>query len=98
MKWLKRRVIKWVREDWEEENKKCRDVGSNAVSIWEDQKRPDEEPILTFRIYSAVNGQVLEFRRWDRKNDRNHNSTYLIPKDEDIGDYVNKCLSMEILK
>lgn len=95
MNWLKKHVIKWVREDWDEENKKCR-VG--LVARPDDQKRPDEEPILTFRIYSAVNGQILEFRRWDRKTDRNHNSTYLIPKDEDIGEYVNKCLSMEILK
>lgn len=94
MKWLKRRVIKWVREDWDSVNKDC-SVGLVARS---NDNRPDEEPILTFRIYSAVNGQVLEFRRWDRKTDRNNNSTYLLPKDEDIGDYVNKCLSMEILK
>lgn len=95
MKWLKRKLYRWVDEARYEDNAV---EGMKAVSLWEDQKRPDEEPILTFRIYSAVNGQVLEFRRWDRKNDRNHNSTYLIPKDEDIGEYVNKCLSMEILK
>ena len=94
MKWLKNKVIKWVREDWDNVNKES-SVGLVARS---DDHRPDEEPILTFRIYSAVNGQILEFRRWDRKNDRNNNSTYLIPKDEDIGEYVNKCLSLEMLK
>ena len=94
MNWLRNKVIKWVREDWDNVNKES-SVG--LVSSANDNK-PDEEPILTFRIYSAVNGQILEFRRWDRKNDRNNNSTYLIPKDEDIGEYVNKCLSLEMLK
>lgn len=94
MKWLRNKVIKWVREDWDNVNKES-SVGLVARS---DDHRPDEDPILTFRIYSAVNGQILEFRRWDRKNDRNNNSTYLIPKDQDIGDYVNKCLSVEMLK
>ena len=94
MKWLKNKVIKWVREDWD----KARVDNSVGLATRPDDNKPDEEPILTFRIYSAVNGQILEFRRWDRKNDRNNNSTYLIPKDEDIGEYVNKCLSMEMLK
>ena len=96
MKWLKNRVIKWVREDWEEERKK--NYGSNSVVSARDIDSPEDDPILTFRIYSAVNGQILEFRRFDRKNDRSNNSTYIIEKDRDIGEYVNKCLSMEMLK
>lgn len=93
MKWLKNKVIKWVRDDWNTVTKE-----SSSITCNQADHRPDEDPILTFRIYSAVNGQILEFRHWDRKNDRNNNSTYLIPKDEDIGEYVNKCLSMEMLK
>lgn len=95
MNWLKRKVIQWVREDWENENKKSRDVGLLPVS---DEHRPEQDPILTFRIYSANNGQILEFRRYDRKNDRNDNSTYIVEKDKDIGEYVSKCLSLEMLK
>jgi len=95
MKWLKNKVINWVHEDWDSVNETS---GVGIPRLPSDDHRPNEEPILTFRIYSAVNGQILEFRRCDRKNDRNHNSTYLIPKDEDIGEYVNKCLSLEMLK
>lgn len=94
MNWLKKKVIKWVREDWE----KARADTSVGLRSNDYENRPDEEPILTFRIYSATNGQILEFRRWDRKTDRSNNSTYLVPKDTDIGEYVNKCLSMEMLK
>jgi hypothetical protein len=97
MKWLKNKVIKWVREDWENENSKYRGDVAGLKSI-DCENRPEEDPILTFRIYSAANGQVLEFRRWDRKNDRNTNTTYIIEKDKDIGEYVNKCLSLELLR
>jgi hypothetical protein len=97
MKWLKNKVIEWVREDWENENSKYR---GEVVGLKNNdyENRPEEDPILTFRIYSAANGQVLEFRRWDRKNDRNTNTTYIIEKDKDIGEYVNKCLSLELLR
>jgi len=68
-------------------------VSSIDETLW-----PDTDPVLTFRIYSANNGQILEFRRYDRKTDRNDNSTYIIEKDRDIGEYVSKCLSLEMLK
>ena len=97
MKWLKNKVIKWVREDWENERKK-NSVEGIAVGSRDSEHSVDADPVLTFRIYSAVNGKIIEFRRWDQKADRSHNSTYLIPKDEDIGEYVNKCLSLEMLK
>jgi HKD family nuclease len=95
MKWLRKKVIQWVRDDWDEEYKKNRDVGIRAV---EDTNLPETDPVLTFRIYGATNGKILEFRHYDRKNDRNHNSTYIIEKDKDIGEYVSKCLSLEMLK
>jgi hypothetical protein len=94
MKWLKRKLRKWVREA-EEDYSGERGM---AVKSIDSTNSPDTDPVLTFRIYSAVNGQILEFRRYDRKSDRNDNSTYLIPKDESVGEYVNKCLSMELLK
>ena len=95
MKWLRNKVIAWVREDWDAEYKKNRDVGVRAV---EDISTPETAPVLTFRIYSATNGKILEFRHYDRKNDRSDTSTYIIEKDKDIGEFVSKCLSLEMLK
>ena len=95
MNWLKRRVIKWVREDWENERKRNLAEG---IAIKESEHRVDDDPVLTFRIYSATNGQIIEFRRWDKKSDRNHNSTYIVEKDKDLGEYINKCLSLELMK
>ena len=94
MSWFKRKFAQWSREAWESAR------GDKAVFInaADTEHRPDDDPILTFRIFSAANGQILEFRRYDRKSDRNTNTTYIIEKDKDIGDYVNKCLTLELMK
>ena len=89
MNWLKRKVWKWAANCESDE----RLLGSSQRN-----NTPEQDPILSFRIYSAVNGQLLEFRRFDRKTDNSISSTYIIEKDRNIGDYVNKCLSMELLK
>jgi hypothetical protein len=93
MKWLKRKIAEWAKEGNDYSRGEVSGLKSNDY-----ENRPDEDPILTFRIYSAANGQVLEFRRWDRKNDRNIGTTYIIERDKDIGEYVSKCLSLEMLK
>ena len=98
MKWLKRKVIKWVRESWEEENKKSRDGVSLSVYNRDESNHPDSDPVLTFRIYSAQNGKILEFKRYDRVKDRNDITTYIIGKDEDIAEKVSKCVTLEAMK
>jgi hypothetical protein len=90
MNWLKRKVWKWAAN--------CESDERPALGSSQRDNKPEQDPILSFRIYSAVNGQLLEFRRFDRKTDNSISSTYIIEKDRNIGDYVNKCLSMELLK
>ena len=100
MNWLKRKVIKWVREDWNNANKEV-DVYSNMkVTAARDIEAQmcDSDPILNFRVFSAVGGQVVEFRRYDRKTDRNDTSTYIITKDQDFGEKISKIANLELLK
>jgi hypothetical protein len=92
MKWLKRKLRNWVREAEDEYR------GEKGIVAVRDIDLPETDPVLTFRIYGATNGKILEFRHYDRKNDRTHKSTYIIEKDRDIGEYVSKCLSLEMLK
>lgn len=90
--WIKRKVITWVRDDWNQASK------SSGVVAVREIDRPEQQPILNFRIYSATNGQILEFSKYDRKNDQHTSTMYIIEKDKDIGEYVAKCVSMEVLK
>lgn len=91
--WVRRKVINWVRDDWNEASKSGRPIAVSDV-----EHRPDQPPVLNFRIYNAANGQILEFSRYDRKNDQHIHTVYIVEKDKDIGEYVAKCLSMELLK
>lgn len=90
--WIKRKVITWVRDDWNQASK------SSGVVAVRETDRPEQLPVLNFRIYNAVNGQLLEFNRYDRKNDQHTSTLYLIEKDKELADYVAKCINMELLK
>ena len=95
MKWLKQKLRNWVREANEIEYKSSpscissRDVEASMC---------DADPILNFRVFSAVGGQVVEFRRYDRKTDRSDTTTYIITKDQDFGEKIAKISNLEMLK
>ena len=95
MKWLRNKVIKWVREDWDEVNEK-NSIAIRARDV--EAQMCDTDPILNFRVFSAVGGQVVEFRRYDRKTDRSDTSTYIIHKDDDFGEKISKIANLELLK
>jgi len=93
MKWLKRKLRNWVDDAREEPDMvlgiKSRDVAAQMC---------EAEPILNFRVFSAVGGQVVEFRRYDRKTDRSDTSTYIIHKEDDFGEKISKIANLELLK
>ena len=92
MKWLKRKLRNWINEYDGEVSMKLTASRDVEAQMYE------AEPILNFRVFSAVGGQVVEFRRYDRKTDRSDTSTYIITKDQDFGEKISKIASMEMLK
>jgi len=95
MKWFKKIVASWAREgrNYEEDSLQPNRLISTAecASI-------SDDPVLNFKIYSAVGGKVVEFRRYDRKSDRNDSTTYIITNDQDFGERIAKIATMEQLK
>ena len=101
MNWFKRMVVKWVREDWDRggNEQDCYPTpklsrGLNTVST----RDVGSDPTLQFKIYSAIGGKVVEFSRYDRKQDRNFHDIYIIGKDEDFGQKIAKIAMLEVLK
>ena len=91
MSWLRQKFKRWFYND---EN-----FGAvKAVSLSDTINSIDSEPILNFRIYAANNGRIIEFNKYDRVKDRTDRSLYIIDKEKDIGEYVGKVLSLELLK
>jgi len=49
-------------------------------------------------VYNAIGGKVVEFSRYDRKNDRSFHDIYIISKNEDFGEKIAKIAMLEVLK
>lgn len=53
---------------------------------------------MNFTIHPAAGGHILEYRVYDRKNDRNDNKLHIINQDQDLGESIGKIITMEILR
>ena len=89
MKWLKKIVVKWVRDDWYN-SQPVQDVAVGARSV-------DVEG-LSFNVMPAQGGTVVQIRCYDRKTDRNNHITHVIPDGEDIATRIGHIVSMELLR
>jgi hypothetical protein len=98
MKWFKKLVANWAQQGRDyaevESMKSTRGLvrGNDVEAVCGD------DPVLNFKVYSAVGGKVVEFRRYDRKSDRNDSTTYIITNDQDFGDRIAKIATMEQIK
>jgi hypothetical protein len=97
MKWFKKMLWRWTYQGRELEEENCK-VSSNRLITRSDEAACSDDPILNFKVYSAVGGKVVEFRRYDRRNDNNETTTYIITNDQDFGERIAKIAMMENLK
>ncbi len=97
MKWFKKMLWRWASEGQEIEEDHPISKGSRLVSH-DESDTCSGDPILNFKVYSAVGGKVVEFRQYDRHKDRNFHQTYIITNDQDFGERISKIATMEILK
>jgi hypothetical protein len=89
MKWLKRKIIGWVRDDWHSQSvAQSPVVGARAVDV----------EGLSFNVMSAQGGTVVQIRYYDRKTDRNGTITHVIPDGEDVATAIGHIVSMELLR
>ena len=100
MMWLKRIIVKWVREDWDRAGREQDCYPSPKISSMNAISTRDvnSDPTLHFKIYNAIGGKVVEFSRYDRKADRHHHDIYIIGKNEDFGEKIAKIAMLETLK
>ena len=90
MKWLKRIVVKWVKDDWDNSQpvQISPSVGARAVDV----------EGLSFNVMPAQGGTVVQIRNYDRRTDRNNSTTHVIPDGEDVATAIGHIVSMEILR
>ena len=102
MKWFKRMITRWVREDWEnakEENKNMHmpklsrglTVGSNPDSI-------DSHVGLNITVMPAIGGKVITFRHYNRHTDNSQLRHYVIHDELDFERELGKMITLESIR
>jgi hypothetical protein len=98
MSWFKRMVRNWLNDDNIYVEETSRFSNKAGLAIRADSDSVESDPVLNFKVYSAVGGKIVEFRRYDRQRDRNDHQTYIITNDQDFGERIAKIATMENLK
>ena len=89
MKWLSRKIRRWLDEDGVE--LACEPAivrASDSVSI----------DGIAFNVMPANGGVIVQTRHYDRKTDRNLYNTHIITDEEDLSTRVGQIVAMEILR
>lgn len=53
---------------------------------------------MSFNLYAAEGGTVIETSFYNEKQDRNENRLYIIPENENFNDVLGQIVSMERMK
>ena len=102
MKWFKRMVVKWVKEDWDNASPATESSGLNKVrrgivtSMGSDNI--DGHAGLNITVMSAIGGKIVTFRHYDRRKDDTNYRHYVIPDELDFERELGKMITMESIR
>lgn len=58
----------------------------------------DDEGVITFKVYGANGGKIVETSRYDDKRDGDGIRRYVIGEDDDLAESLGKIVTMEYLR
>jgi len=102
MKWFDKWIISRAEQivSKQREEKEMSYVGQTAIKparLSADHGGLDS-PAIRFKMYKASGGTIIETQTYDERKDRHINGLYVITNDKNIGEEINKILTMESLK
>lgn len=104
MKWFKRWFQKMCAEAWQDAQNE-RKMAVEAQVPMPISKSPHSGRLggrgmngMTFTIYPANGGHVLEYNEWDPITDRNTQRLYIISSSQELGEGIAQVITMEHLK
>jgi hypothetical protein len=97
MKWFKRMVVSWVKDDWDSTQDSLVSVSpKRRLGIGTDDIDSDQGLNITVR--NATGGRIVTFRRYDHKTDCHQHNLYVIPEDHDFEKELGKLITLESLR
>ena len=93
-KWIVRRSLK-IQRKYDE----CEETisYSNKLVTARGNELSDNRP-MTFNIYRASGGSIVELRKYDHRKDHWDNQLHVIPDDADFNDTLSKIVTLETLR
>jgi hypothetical protein len=58
----------------------------------------DDESVITFKVYGANGGKIIEAARYDEKRDTEGIRRYVISEDADLADSLAKIVTVEYMR
>lgn len=106
MKWFKRMITRWVREDWDNAGASMRHreeqvmLSSNSTRglVRSNSDQIDGHSGLNITVMAAIGGKIVTFRHYDRRKDDNQYRHYVIPDDLNFERELGKMITMESIR
>lgn len=105
MKWFKRMIVRWVREDWDNTSEPEASTvyqttqasrRKNLIGLVSDDVESDAGLNITVR--KAIGGKIITFRHYDAKTDRSSNKLYIVPDELDFERELGKMITLESMR
>ena len=91
---LRRWILKWLSTTEDDSDK----YGIIKETITSAPRNVPSREGLSFTLYPAVGGHVLECRNYDQRTDRNNSTLHMIHEDQNFADQVAKAIMLEMMK
>jgi hypothetical protein len=112
-KWLIRLADKWRMDEWEdtmpEPTQSWAGRKKRGMTISSGNKTPsksnqrvshnyDDDGVITFKVYGANGGKIIEASRYDDKSDNERIKLYIIEENADFTESLSRIVTMEYLR
>ena len=106
MKWLKKIIARWAREEWENSGATMRDR-EEKVTLTSNSMRGlarsnsdtiDSHAGLNITVMPAIGGKIVTFRHYDRRKDDNQFRHYVISDDLEFERELGKMITLESIR
>lgn len=106
MKFIKKLLLKWVKEGVEVERSASKQEDSGLVALSNQKSNRisvgppslDNGRGMRFTTYKANGGTVIETQQYDHRKDHHVNGLYVITNEQDLGHEIAKIITMESLR
>ena len=100
MKWFKRMVAKWVKEDYENISiaEASHLIKPRRGGLTTASDSIDGHAGLNITVMNAIGGKIVTFRHYDRRKDDSQWRHYVIPDELDFERELGKMITMESIR